>query len=99
VLVALSYGMVSTLYPEHLRPRVLATISGVWGAAALLGPLVGGVFAELGWWRWRGAFWLSLPVVIVLLSLVRRTLPAADLQRRQAAPWLHDLRVPSQAGE
>jgi len=36
-------------YPEELRPRVLSTISGMWGAAALVGPMVGGVFAELGW--------------------------------------------------
>lgn len=78
VLVTLSYGMVSTLYPEELRPRLLSTISGVWGAAALLGPLVGGVFAELGWWR--GAFWISLPIVILLLYLVRHTLPDTDRQ-------------------
>ena len=38
VLIALSYGIVGALYPEDLRPRVLSTISGVWGVAALLGP-------------------------------------------------------------
>lgn len=75
-LVALSYGMVSTLYAEELRPRILSTISGVWGAAALLGPLVGGIFAELGWWR--GAFWIVLPVVMVLMRLVWHALPIAE---------------------
>jgi MFS family permease len=75
-LVALSYSMVSTLYTEELRPRILSAVSGVWGAAALLGPLVGGVFAEFGWWR--GAFWIALPVVIVLLRLLWRTLPSTE---------------------
>jgi MFS family permease len=89
VLVALSYGMVSALYPDNLRPRVLSTISGVWGAAALLGPLVGGVFAELGWWR--GAFWFSLPVALLLMQLVWRVLPVEDLKR--ATPHIPLLRL------
>ena len=89
LLIALSYSMVSALYPANLRTRVLSTISGVWGAAALLGPLVGGVFAELGWWR--GAFWFSLPVALLLMQLVRRALPVADLQR--AAPPMPLLRL------
>jgi MFS family permease len=89
VLVALSYGMVSALYPADLRTRALSTISGVWGAAALLGPLVGGVFAELGWWR--GAFWFSLPVALLLMQLVRRALPVECRQR--TAPSIPLLRL------
>jgi MFS family permease len=79
VLVALSYGMISSFYPADLRARALATISGVWGAAALLGPLIGGVFAEFGWWR--GAFWFSLPVALLLIQLVWRVLPVENLKR------------------
>jgi MFS family permease len=89
VLVALSYGMVSALYPAEIRPHALSTISGMWGAAALLGPLVGGVFAELGWWR--GAFWFSLPVALLLMQLVWRLLPAEDLKR--AMPHIPILRL------
>jgi hypothetical protein len=39
--------MVSELYANDLRSRVLSAISGVWGVAALLGPIVGGLFAGL----------------------------------------------------
>jgi MFS family permease len=53
MLSGLSYAIVSALYPEDLRPRVLSAFAGVWGVAALLGPMVGGVFVELGWWRGR----------------------------------------------
>lgn len=41
-LIALSFGTIGALYPEHLRPRMLSTIAGVWGVAALVGPAVGG---------------------------------------------------------
>lgn len=73
MLHGLSYSIVSALYPEDLRPRALSTISGAWGPATLLGPLVGGVFAELGWWR--GAFWVSIPVLMVVIGLIWRSLP------------------------
>jgi hypothetical protein len=73
-LIALSFSMVGALYPEDLRPRILSTISGVWGVAALVGPTVGGVFAELGWWR--GSFWVATPVVMVVMGLIWRSLPS-----------------------
>ncbi|HEY0093552.1 MAG TPA: MFS transporter, partial [Archangium sp.] len=47
---------IALLFPERHLARVFASVSGVWGVATLLGPLVGGVFAEAG--AWRGVFWL-----------------------------------------
>jgi MFS family permease len=54
-MLALSYVGVSQLFPQHLWPRILALVSGVWGVSALVGPLVGGALATIG--LWRGAFW------------------------------------------
>ncbi|MGQ4810590.1 hypothetical protein NKDENANG_04069 [Candidatus Entotheonellaceae bacterium PAL068K] len=48
LLMALVYSMVRELYPETLRPLLLSALSGIWGIAALAGPLVGGVFAASG---------------------------------------------------
>ncbi len=55
-IVGLSYVALGTMFPENLWARVLASISGVWGAATLLSPLIGGIFAEAG--LWRDAFWM-----------------------------------------
>jgi MFS family permease len=74
VLSGLSYAIISAYYPEDLRPRVLSAFTGVWGVAALLGPMVGGVFAELGWWR--GAFWVTIPLIFVVMGLIWRSLPS-----------------------
>ena len=46
---------IGLLFPDRVLPRVYAAITGIWGVASLLGPLVGGIFADLGVWRW--AFW------------------------------------------
>jgi MFS family permease len=59
-----------------VRPRIFSAISGIWGLAALVGPLVGGVFATSGWWR--GAFWVFIPVLVLLSGLARLALPAGS---------------------
>src|SRR5262245_4996544 len=79
LLAAIAYSMVSELYAHALRARVLSAISGMWGVAALLGPMVGGIFAASGWWR--GAFWITVPVLLPLSLLAWYTLPPGDIQR------------------
>lgn len=66
MLVALPYAMVRIVFEPRLWSRGMAMISGMWGISSLLGPALGGVFAELG--MWRAAFWSLIPI-IALLSL------------------------------
>lgn len=77
-LVAIAYSMVSELYADVLRARVLSAVSGIWGVAALLGPLLGGMFAASGWWR--GVFWITVPVLLPLSILAWRTLPPGEIR-------------------
>jgi MFS family permease len=55
-VVGLCYVAVTQLFPQALWTRVLSALAGVWGVATLLSPLVGGLFAQAGFWR--GAFWV-----------------------------------------
>ncbi len=54
-LVALSFIAMRRLFPAKFLPQVVATISALWGISAFFSPLIGGIFAELEFWR--GAFW------------------------------------------
>lgn len=76
-IVGLCYVAVGTMFPEHMLARVLAAVSGVWGIATLLSPLIGGVFAEAGLWRW--SFWLfafqGLAFALAAIRLLDRTGP------------------------
>lgn len=54
-MMALSYVAVGVLFPKHLIPRALATVSAIWGVSAFLGPLIGGLFVEYA--DWRSGFW------------------------------------------
>lgn len=79
LLVALAYSMVGEFYAEGMRARALSAISGIWGVAALVGPLIGGLFATSGWWR--GAFWVATPILLLLAGLAWRTLPSTEAHR------------------
>lgn len=72
-LSALSFTMVRTLFPARLWPRALSVVSVAWGVATLLGPAVGGVYAQFG--VWRAAFWSVAAVAPLLLALVEFSLP------------------------
>lgn len=71
LLLAGAHGLVRDLYPPTSWARVFAMISGAWGVAALAGPLIGGIFAALGEWRW--GFLAMLPFCAALYVAVMRT--------------------------
>jgi len=80
VIISLSMALVSELYPERLRKRILGLISSTWGVAALIGPAVGGTFAE--WGFWRGAFWINAPIIVGFMLAAWFRLP----ERRSPPP-------------
>lgn len=73
-LFALCYAMIYAVFEERLWPRAMALISGMWGVATLLGPAVGGVFAQMD--AWRAAFGTLLPLTVLYALLVWLVLPA-----------------------
>jgi EmrB/QacA subfamily drug resistance transporter len=56
------------LYDVKERARVQGWLSSVWGLAAIVGPAVGGAFAEYSSWRW--IFLINLPIGVVALGLI-----------------------------
>lgn len=76
VLLALCYSMIQLVFEERLWPRAMALVSGMWGVATLVGPAVGGVFAEMDAWRY--AFGAMVPVSLAYIVLTSRALPPRD---------------------
>jgi EmrB/QacA subfamily drug resistance transporter len=57
--------IVGDLYTPKERPRVQGWLSSVWGFAAIVGPLAGGVIVEALSWHW--IFWINVPVGILTI--------------------------------
>ncbi|MBN9232283.1 MULTISPECIES: MFS transporter [Phyllobacteriaceae] len=87
-LFALSYAMIRIVFPETLWPRAMGLVSGMWGVATLIGPAIGGIFAEYG--VWRAAFWSLAPVAVLFAVMAVAILPgrSPDRNERTTVPVL-----------
>ena len=85
-LFALCYAMIYAVFEARLWPMAMALISGMWGVATLLGPAVGGVFAQMD--AWRAAFGSLVPMTLLYMLLVWLVLPARDRDDTAAASRL-----------
>lgn len=52
LLAGLGYAVIRAALPERHWARATGVVSAMWGLGTLFGPALGGVFAELGLWRW-----------------------------------------------
>lgn len=62
LLFALSYSVVRVVLDAALWPRAMALVSAMWGVATLVGPALGGLWAQVD--LWRGAFWMLVPLLV-----------------------------------
>jgi len=68
----LTYIALTTTHKE--RPIYFSGVIAVWGTGCILGPVIGGAFAESGaGWRW--AFWINLIVAAVTAPAMLFCLP------------------------
>jgi len=74
LVVGACYVAMGALFPNELWRRVLGAISGVWGIATLLGPLLGGLFAEHG--LWRLLFWVFAVQALIFALAAWKLVPA-----------------------
>jgi MFS family permease len=79
MLLSLSYVAVQRSFPEPLWGRLFGVVATIWGCGSLLGPLIGGVFADLG--AWRLAFWFFALQAGLLAALVAALLSAPSLDK------------------
>jgi MFS family permease len=70
--------LIGTLFKPGQRKRLLAAHQGTWTVAQLMGPALGGAFAEIGWWR--GSFWVMIPIILGFAILAWIKLPRIDEQ-------------------
>lgn len=87
LLAGLGYALIQRALPERLWARAAALVSAMWGVGNILGPVVGGLFAQFD--EWRMAF-VALAVVTALIGIVAaRALPRTARGRSSdPVPWI-----------
>jgi MFS family permease len=76
LLAGLGYAVIKAALPDSLWTRASALVSAMWGVSTLLGPTIGGLFAQFGIWRW------SFGSLAIMTALVAALVPIALPPRR-----------------
>jgi MFS family permease len=70
-LAGLGYALINSTLPRSLWTRGSALVSAMWGVATVVGPALGGLFAQFGLWRWAfGAMAVLTAVMATLVPVV-----------------------------
>ena len=86
LLAGLGYAVINAALPRSLWTRASALVSAMWGVATVVGPAMGGLFAQFGIWRW--AFVAMAVLTALMAALVPIALAAGRVDPSGATPKL-----------
>ena len=83
-LVPASVALLIAAYPPERRTQMVAQWGGIGALAVATGPSLGAAIVSAGGWRW--AFFVNLPVGLLVVLIGRRVLVESEVQRSVATP-------------
>ena len=93
---AVAYVSIGRAMPEHLRPRMFATLSTAWILPGVIGPVAASAIAGL--FHWRLVFLGLLPLIAIAawltLPAIRAVAPAPETPAAASTAARHRARLP-----
>jgi EmrB/QacA subfamily drug resistance transporter len=74
------------IYTVAERAKAQGYIASVWAMSSVIGPTLGGVFAQLGIWRW--IFFVNVPLCLFAGALIVRNFSERVSRRRHQVDYL-----------
>ena len=85
-LLALTFTILGDILSPRERPKYMGYFTGVFAAASVIGPLIGGFFVDSLSWRW--VFYVNIPFGIVALWVTAKYLHLPVPTRRRPIDYL-----------
>lgn len=85
-LMILSQAIIADIVPADQRGKYLGPLGGIFGLAAVAGPLLGGFFVDHLTWQW--AFYINIPVGIAAFFVAVFALKLPDKKAEKPIDWL-----------
>src|SRR4051812_4306668 len=73
-IMVTAMAVIGEVIPLRERGRYQGALGAVFGVTTVIGPLLGGFFTDHLTWRW--AFWINVPVGLVVLAVAATAIPA-----------------------
>jgi EmrB/QacA subfamily drug resistance transporter len=78
-------ALIGEVIPLRDRGRYQGALGAVFGVTTVVGPLLGGFFTDHLSWRW--AFWVNVPIAVVVFFVAAATIPALGKTTRPAIDY------------
>ncbi|WP_394555153.1 MDR family MFS transporter [Agromyces sp. MMS24-JH15] len=85
-LMILSQAIIADIVPADQRGKYLGPLGGIFGLAAVAGPLLGGYFVDHLTWQW--AFYINIPVGIAAFFIAVFALKLPNKKAEKPIDWL-----------
>jgi EmrB/QacA subfamily drug resistance transporter len=79
---------IAAMISPRERGRYTGPIATVMSVATVAGPLLGGVLVDTPWLGWRWCFWIGVPLAVISLVVVQRTLHLPVVRREVRIDYL-----------
>ncbi|HEY0359760.1 MAG TPA: MFS transporter [Mycobacteriales bacterium] len=87
-LQALTQTVMGAMIPPRERGRYSGYLGAVMAVATVGGPLLGGVIVDTSWLGWRWCFYVGVPIAVVALLVLQKTLHLVTIKRDVSIDWL-----------
>jgi EmrB/QacA subfamily drug resistance transporter len=84
-LIVLAMALIADIVSPRERGRYQGIFGAVFGAASVVGPLLGGFLTDHLSWRW--IFYINVPLGILALVVTSAVLPATHARRGVSIDW------------
>ncbi len=85
-LMALALATIGDVVPPRERPRYQGYIAAMFGTSSVLGPVLGGFFADGPGWEW--IFFVNIPIGLVALVVTSSALTMKHVRRDHSIDYL-----------
>jgi EmrB/QacA subfamily drug resistance transporter len=86
-LAALGQIIMAAMIAPRERGRYSGYIGATIAVATVAGPLIGGSIVDASWLGWRWCFYVGVPVAVLALIVVQRTLWLPIAKRKVTVDW------------